>query len=349
MTGLGPDEGARGAIPATLALLDRLYCPFWSALNPGTEAAHRHTHAWAEAFGLCRGAKAQRQVASEQFTWLVGRFFPRAAPDVLDLISDFTSWLFWHDDVCDETTLGEDPTALARQFHWLFGVLTRRQEIRAGQPFDAAFADLRDRFEAAAPSPAWFARFVVSVQQYFDAGVWEAINRQDGVVPTVESFVGMRRFAGGMYIYLDFVELALGAELPLVVRGRRDVARLQQITTNVACWHNDLFSLPKELAFGDVHNLVVVIAKERTLNLAAATRAAMAECDREARAFRRLARQLPPFGPALDGLLARYLEGLGALMRGNLDWSRETARYRRHQEHDREAKTHAGPGERPPS
>jgi hypothetical protein len=50
------------------------------------------------------------QVATERFTWLVGGFYPWAHERELELISDFTSWLFWHDDLCDETTLGEDPT-----------------------------------------------------------------------------------------------------------------------------------------------------------------------------------------------------------------------------------------------
>src|SRR3954462_1507134 len=140
--------------------MDELLCPFVSALNPGTEAAHAHTRAWAERFGLVGTAQIARQGATEPFTWLVGGFYPWAQQRELELISDFTSWLFWHDDVCDETTLGEDPVALARQFEQLLGILSRRRPVRAGDPFDHAMADLRDRFEEAAPSPGWFARMV---------------------------------------------------------------------------------------------------------------------------------------------------------------------------------------------
>src|SRR6476619_7267280 len=92
--------------------MEELRCPFESALNPGTEAAHRHTRDWAVGHGLVCNANIERQVATEQFTGLVGRLYPRAARTELELISDFTSWLFWHDDVCDETALGEDPAAL---------------------------------------------------------------------------------------------------------------------------------------------------------------------------------------------------------------------------------------------
>jgi hypothetical protein len=278
---------------------------------------------------LVRSENVSRQVATEQFTWLVGRFFPNAAERELQLISDFTSWLFWHDDVCDETTLGEDPTGLRRQFEALLGVLTRRHPVRPGNAFDAALADLRDRFEAAAPSLAWFRRFVTAVEEYFDACCWEAENRDSGATPSVNVFIGMRRFAGGMYIYLEFVEFVLGRELPLVARSHRDVQRLAQITNNVASWHNDLFSLRKELAYGDVHNLVVVLARENELDLEDAARVAAEYCDREVNAFISLRARLPSFGPAVDAVLGDYIDGLTALMRGNLDWSLATQRYHR--------------------
>jgi 5-epi-alpha-selinene synthase len=305
-----------------------LLCPFTSALNPGTEAAHRHTSDWAQRFGLVSSANIERQIATEQFTWLVGGFYPWAERRELELISDFTSWLFWHDDVCDETAIGEDPAGLAEQFGWFLGVLTRRKPVRPENAFDQAFADLRDRFEAAAPSWGWFARVVTSIQQYFEACVWEAVNRQENAVPSVDMFVAMRRFAGGMYIYLDFIELVLRAELPLVVRAHPEVVRLAQITNQVACWHNDVFSLHKEVAYGDVHNLVVVIAEERAISLTEARALAVKRCNRKVAAFAATAQRVPSFGKDADRLFGRYKECLGALMRGNYDWSIATQRYR---------------------
>jgi hypothetical protein len=322
-----------GAIGPVRRLLCRgrmedLRCPFPSALNPGTEAAHLHTRAWAQRFGLVRDARIDRQIATERFTWLVGGFYPWAQQRELELVSDFTSWLFWHDDVCDETALGEDPAALAAQFDWLIGILTWRRAERPGDAFDRAFADLRDRFAAAAPSRGWLARMVASVQQYFEGCVWEAANRHHRCVPGVDLFKIMRPFAGGMYIYRDFVELAARAELPLVARGLRELLRLQEITVNVACWHNDLFSLDKELAHGDVHNLVVVIAQERRVSIAEARAIAVAWCNDEVAGFEPIALQVPSFGAEVDALVAAHARSLGALMRGNLDWSLATDRYR---------------------
>jgi 5-epi-alpha-selinene synthase len=307
--------------------MDELLCPFTSALNPRTEAAHAHTRAWAERFGLVGTDQIARQVATERFTWLVGGFYPWAQQRELELISDFTSWLFWHDDVCDETTLGEDPVALAAQFDWLLGILGHARPVRRGDAFDRALADLRDRFEEAAPSRGWLARMVASVQQYFEGCVWEAANRRHGRVPGVDVYKAMRPFAGGMYIYRDFVELAARAELALVARAHPEVHRLEAITINVACWHNDLFSLEKELAYGDVHNLVVVLARERRLGVAEARAAAVDWCNDEVLAFERIVRRLPALGVEVDAAIAAHARSLGALMRGNFDWSLATARY----------------------
>jgi 5-epi-alpha-selinene synthase len=305
-----------------------LICPFMSALNTGTQAAHEQTREWANGFGLVRNADIRRQVLTERFTWLVGGFYPWAQPRELQLISDFTSWLFWHDDVCDETALGEDPAALGLRFDQLLGVFARRAPAGRDDPFAAAFGDLGERFAAAAPTQGWLARMVASLQQYFEGCVWEAGNRRHGRVPGVAHYIDLRPFAGGMYIYRDFVELVARAELPLAVRAHSDVQRLHQITLNVACWHNDLFSLDKELARGDVHNLVLVIAREHGVSLGDARAQAVSLCNREVAAFAATAGRVPSFGVEVDAQVAGHTRALGALMRGNLDWSLGTDRYR---------------------
>jgi hypothetical protein len=247
-----------------------LYCPFPSAVHPQTARAAERTRAWAAAFGLLRSSDARAQLASERFTWLVGRFFPLAPLPALQLISDFTTWLFWHDDVCDETALGQQPQALAATFQRLFGVLCGSEPPLSGQAFELSLAEMSGRFQRLAPDAGWMLRALTSVREYFDACVWEAQNRVDGQVPSINSFIPLRRCAGGMWIYLDFIELCSGRSLPLVLRKHREVQRLVQITNNVASWHNDLFSLAKEMRRGDVHNLVTAVQAQQGLDLPAA-------------------------------------------------------------------------------
>lgn len=307
--------------------MDELYCPFPSGLNPETEHAHRETSEWARRFELINSADSEWQLEHSQFSWLVGRFFPFAARRELQLISDFTSWLFWHDDLCDETSLGKDPRALGSRFDQLASTFARRSSPHPGHAFDLALADLRDRFESAAPSVAWLSRFASSMRDYFDACVWEASNRDSGAKPSTNVFICMRRKASGMCMYVDFLELIAQKELPLVVRAHRDVQRLARITNNVASWHNDLFSIAKEQAQGDVHNLALALAHEQQLDVAAAKRLTVALCNKEVATFEALRSALPAFEPEVDQDLRVFVAALGSMMRGNLDWSLATQRY----------------------
>ncbi len=303
-----------------------LYCPFESKINVATESANARTIRWASDVGLITSEDTTRVVNSERYTWLVGRFFPDADEEVFQLIADWTSWVFWHDDECDETALGESPRALAALFNQFMAILENREKPRPSNVFEVSLRDIAERLQQVSPDRGWYLRLLTSVRDYFDACVWEAANRVEGVVPSVGSFIPLRRCAGGMWIYLDFVELVNRRSLPLSLRKHRDVQRLVQITQNVACWHNDIFSLDKELKRGDVHNLVITLQAERGGSMEEALAEAVAYADSEVHAFVGLRGKLPRF-LGEETSLPQYVAGLESLMRGNLDWSLESARY----------------------
>ena len=127
---------------------------------------------------------------------------------------------------------------------------------------------------------------------------------------------------------LAFIELCEHIELPPNLRGTSVVRRLNRLTNNVISWSNDLFSLEKELRQGELLNLVVALRAEYGLTLQAAVTRAAQMHDAEVRAFLELESHLPSFGAQADALLKRYIAGLRSWMRGNVDWSQMTARYR---------------------
>ena len=105
--------------------------------------------------------------------------------------------------------------------------------------------------------------------------------------------------------------------------------RLTLASHNAVCWANDVISLEKELARGDVHNLVLVLAHDEGLDLREAVDRVAHTHDAEVEEFVRLSSRLPSFGVAVDEHLGRYVAALQARIKGNLDWSLESARYRR--------------------
>jgi len=247
--------------------LPTLYCPFPSAVNPHREAVHEHTFAWARRFGLMKDEAAIARLQNAMVDSLVARAYPRASRDPLAIITDWLTWLFVLDDECDEAEIGKRPERLAAlQAKCLKVLSSPRSENRPALPRpridrpDVALIqglyDLRGRMETLM-SRAWMDRYAVSIAEYFEAGVWEARNRELGVWPDSATYTRMRPFAGGMYILLDLIDLTESDTLPLVARKHPYFQRLMLITSNAVLWCNDLFSLPKERAHHDMHNLAL--------------------------------------------------------------------------------------------
>ena len=174
---------------------------------------------------------------------------------------------------------------------------------------------------------AWMYRFTVSVAEYFDAAVWEARNREPGIWPNSATYIRMRPYTGALYTVLDLIDLSEAAILPLVVRKHPGYQALMLITNNVVCWCNDLFSIQKERAHGDMHNLALILQHQEDIGLQEAVDRVAGLVEQEVKRFIALENDLPSFGAEVDGLVRRFVAVLRAWMRGNLDWSYESGRY----------------------
>ncbi|MDQ3583609.1 MAG: hypothetical protein M3495_19275 [Pseudomonadota bacterium] len=327
-------------------LVPRLYCPIPSAVSPHLEAVNEHTLAWARRFGLVQEEQAFVRLRDSKFPSLIARAYPLAPRDRLDVISDWNTWLFLLDDECDEAGLGRKPDRLVTLHDRCLDVLSRFRPESLGRrrtsrsvpnpyrsrpgrpdvPLIYALDDLRGRMETLM-SRAWMDRFAVSVSEYFDAAVWEARNRECGVWPNSETYIQMRPYTGALYTVLNLIDLSEAVILPLVVRKHPAYQALMLITNNVVCWCNDLFSLPKERAYDDVHNLALILQHQEDISLQEAVNRVARLVEQEVERFIALENDLPSFGPEVDSIVRRFVAGMGAWMRGNLDWSYESGRY----------------------
>ncbi|CAN5759412.1 hypothetical protein BH18PSE1_BH18PSE1_13070 [soil metagenome] len=269
---------------------------------------------------------------------LAARVCPSSAPAPLAILTDWITWVFLLDDECDEAGIGKRPERLAALHAQCLEVLSglgsenlstlsRPRFDRPDVPLIHALYDLRGRLEALM-SRAWMDRFAVSIAEYFEASVWEARNRELRVWPDSVTYIQMRPYAGNMYIVLDLIDLTEGDTLPLVVRKHPCYQRLMLITSNVVLWCNDLFSCAKELAHQDMHNLALILHHQEDIPLQAAVDRVARLIEREVKRFIALEARLPSFGPTIDGVAQRFVAALHTLMKGHLDWSRESGRFR---------------------
>jgi hypothetical protein len=304
-----------------------LYCPFPSALSPHAAQAQEGSTAWARRLHLLQRESAYKRLSRLQYGMLMARAYPAAPPEILQVITDWCTWLFLLDDQCDEAGIGHDPGQL-RQFHArLLDLLSGTAPDPRAEPLAHGLWDLHIRLLTHAPE-GWLARFRRSVAQYLAANVWEATNRRDRQVPDFATYRAMRPYTSAVYPCLLLIELAESLRLPADVHDHATVQVMAQMTNNVISWANDLVSLEKERQNGDVHNLVIILANEEQIPLSAAVERVVELHDAEVRAFITLSERLPPFTPAVDSALSRYVLGMRFWMRANLDWSLAAVRYR---------------------
>ncbi|MBS0028821.1 terpene synthase family protein [Chitinophaga sp. 22321] len=303
--------------------------PFPSGINQHADEAQLHIRSWVKSYRLLTTEKAWQRFDKARFAWLAARAFPDAALHELCIIADFNTWLFILDDQCDEATAGRKADYLKSIMAGLMDILQHNREVTMenGGPLAAALCSIWDRMRAIG-SPAWRLRFIRSMDDYFTSCIWEAENREAGIVPTVADYVRMRPFTGALLADIEAIEIIEKIYLSRSVAEHALLQRMIEACNNIVCWANDLFSCTKEARQGDVHNLVLVLKHHQQLTLQEAIQEATRMHNEEVAIFATLEKLLPLTGNETDYELLRYVSVLRSWITGNYDWSvRDTGRY----------------------
>lgn len=302
-----------------------LHCPFTTSLNPHVEAAEQAGLEWARRFNLLNERRAGAGARLE-YVRLSALCHPQAPLERLQIVADFVTWLFMLDDTRDESEEGHRPEEMAVWHRRFVEVLQgARPEPQDGR-FTHALYDLRSRilqFGSGSVLP----RFTRSVQVYFEAIEWEATNRSQGITPDSRTYVAMRPETSAVYPCFDLISVTDRLQLPDSVFQHDAVRRLSLLANRVVSFCNDIYSVNKERAHEDVHNLVIVLQREGRLSAREALHLAAHIHNQDVAEFLKQAARLPKFGPAINPELARYVEGLCTWIRANYEFSQTAARY----------------------
>ena len=231
-------------------------------LERDTDQLQRNTLTWLKDFEVAPAETLYRWVAAVQPGWLAGHMQRSNDATRLQIVSDWTFWMFLHDDHCDTSAAGRHPRYLIDLHQRLLGVLAGD----APQPQDGALAtllaDLRDRLAVAAGEDAVL-RFADATDRYFAATRWEAANRASGTTPDLETYERMRLLTSGLPVHTVLLETLDGVP----VSDHPLAKALYAAADRAVCWANDIYSLNKEVQEEDVHNLVVALQASHHLGL----------------------------------------------------------------------------------
>lgn len=253
--------------------------PFSVCTGSYAEEVQKRHMQWADEHGIFRSEVERRRFSAMDIGALVSLLYPDASgPEDVQLVADWCAWLLLRDDRWDST---EDPVQWERlaELDRAYLRLMRRSPFRSaaaaeatiatphsscdGEGLYSALADLLERLRARGhqediENPV-DRRLVAIMRKFFFASIRETSYQGRGECPNLSEYMEMRSVTGGLDI-LTFVLATLDdIRLPKRLLGQPGVERLTAASHNICCWHNDLVSLNKELASGEVHNLVIVL------------------------------------------------------------------------------------------
>ncbi|WP_144119397.1 terpene synthase family protein [Catellatospora sichuanensis] len=303
-------------------------CPLASRMSPYVALAEHDLTGWARKCGLISDGDGQSWLAGEAYAGHAGRIFPDAPPADLALLAMIFAWFYLVDDVCDGTAHPEPPR-LRRFVTELLALLHGSDsptEVFAGPPrlmLTEIWAALRERMP-----DAWQSRFVDAVAVHLDGVITEAENKAAGHLPGVGEYVELRRAASAAEISHLLTELATGTHLPDAIYHHPALREVRLAGTDLLSWFNDLYSLDRDIATAGGHNLVLAISHERELSIEAAVQEAVDMWQQRMDGFGPLRARVPSFGTQFDPAVHAHLDGVAGSVRGTLDWTVVSGRYR---------------------
>lgn len=310
------------------------YCPFSTHLNIHHDHSWACSREWLRQVGLLQGERAAQRLERSGFSQLTALAYPYANAHQLKVAINWLIWLFLFDDQLDECYLGHQKHAAAEVIDRLIAHarLALHPRTRTQSPVEKAFVALWIEY-AADLSPAQQRRFMQNIRNYLSSLRWEVESRADGTVPSLITFVELRRNTGAVRLAIDLIEYSLHAEIPDVVANSTEMEMLKNCTNDVICMSNDLFSFEKEQARGDVNNLLVVWQKNHDCSLDVAVAAIYALILERQNQFIETRQKLVSLvaSLALDDAcrlrIEHYVTGMEHWMKANLEYSLSTPRY----------------------
>ncbi|MFY1830862.1 terpene synthase family protein [Myxococcus fulvus] len=306
--------------------------PFVSLCSPDRDAARQRNFDWARGFGLVANEVDERRYRSWDIADLAARWLPQASGAELDLAVD----AIVVGTLIDEQFDGARdllPAQVRADCETLLAIL--QVEGRPPPPVGvlaAALADVWTRTCRGA-SLEWRRRAARHWRWFLEAFPEEARWRQGSVKLTRDSFLALRRKSGLVYMMMDLTEKANGFETTERARQVPGVQRLLDLTADLIDTMNDVCSVEKERARGDVHNLVLVLHAEQGGSREGALVEAHDSMRRWCEEFIQIAAGLPEacarqqLSRAETDNLLRLVQGLEENIGGHPDWYRTTRRY----------------------
>jgi hypothetical protein len=303
--------------------------PFAVTPHPLEAELEERTRQWARESGMVRSPEAARLLDDSVYSLRASLGCPGAELDDMLTCSQWLVWFFLIDDQHNEGEYGR-PDAWPRVARQLIDI------VRTGRisgdcprtPGTESLAELWARTKVG-QSCTWIRRIAGHFEEIIAEGVPEAEHLAAHQPPPLHVYVQLRRKSTGRLL-MDLMERCAQIEVPPGLYTSAHVDEALSACTDILGWVNDLYSLPKELAHGEVNNVVIVLQAALGTSLGEAIRLAKEWVANRVEAYLRTSELvlsgLAP-GSADEATMRRYFSALRAWLGAWPRWHQLSARY----------------------
>ena len=272
------------------------------------------------------GVLPERQVQglAEAGATLAATVGPELSHDGLKLVALQCGWLYLFDAKVDGEA-NVHPSVAEAAFAETHRVLAN-PTTPTDNPFAEALQGIALQVQDST-GPGQLRRWTNSVAGYLGGVRKEMGYAQDGITPTTEDFIRMRRDTSGVPVVLSLVESAGGFTMPEEVWDGQTIPALTEETVDTVAWHNDLTSYVREAAEGRAQlNLVTVLQENHGYTTQEAVHRAVEMCNAREAVFWQRVRALRA-DAATNPAIVDYALGAGDWINGYLQFVDEHPRY----------------------
>jgi hypothetical protein len=328
----GRSRARQESSPSTLGLfrvtLPALDCPFPASLHTDAHRIEEGTIAWMKRYGYIWTSGEEDNARRAEFGIRAARVHPTGRTEAIQLVSDLTVWLFLTDDLYVEE-LGMSNTLSVMSDHVIRSIRVLRDPKDLPPVPSASLLALQNisRRLRALATPEQVDRFVNGMIEFFLAGCCEAVSFSRKSLPVTADYIPVRDAINCLRsVCFVFIEIVGGYELPGPTWSRPDLQAVVNKAVRIISNHHDILSGLRELSQDVPMNLPAVIAREQELPISEAFARVGDLANADMKSFVAMSDRL--LAAEQDESVRDYVDGLKAWIRGNLDWSLTTGRYR---------------------
>ncbi|KAF8137232.1 isoprenoid synthase domain-containing protein [Boletus edulis] len=253
---------------------------------------------------------------------LISMCYYNAGYPQLRVCTDFSNYLFHLDNLSDDM----DDRGIDNVANVVMNTIHHPHTYHSSARLNRMTKDFYKRIMQTA-SPGTCRRFKETMKLYFQAIQQQALDRANGTIPDLESYITLRRDTSGCKPSWVLIEYAYHLNIPDEVMDHPIICGIGEATNDFVAWSNDIFSYDVEQSKDQTHNMIDVIMHEQGLGLQDAIDLVGDYCKHALDRFVHDRDNLPSWGPAIDADVRVYVDGLTRWMVGSLHWSFETERY----------------------